>query len=212
MTHDQAIDAGGRTTPPTSPVAVGAAATQPAAATAGPTLFTIGHGTAEQDELLGRLRGAKIAVVVDVRIAPGSRRHPHVSRDALAEWLPAAGIGYRWERRLGGFRKAAPDSPDVAMRNESFRGYAGHMRTPEFLAAIDELLGDTTARPTAVMCSETVWWRCHRRLIADFVSLARDRAVRHVMPGGRLEPHRVTAGARLVEGLVVYDDVAAATR
>jgi uncharacterized protein (DUF488 family) len=173
-------------------------------------LFTIGHGTAAQDELLTRLRAAGIELVVDVRIAPGSRRHPHVSRDALAQWLPASGVGYRWERALGGFRKAAPDSPDVAMRNQSFRGYAGYMRTPEFVAAVDEVLAEAGAQPTAVMCSETVWWRCHRRLIADFVALVRRSEVRHIMPGGRLEPHRVTAGVRLADGVLIYDDLAAA--
>ena len=169
------------------------------------TLFTIGHGTASQAELLDRLRTAEIALVVDVRIAPGSRKHPHVARDALEVWLPAAGIDYRWERRLGGFRKAPADSPDVALRNESFRGYAAHMRTTEFAEATDEVLASALARPVAVMCSETVWWRCHRRMIADYVAIVRECEVRHVMPGGRLEPHRVTEGARRDGDVVVYD-------
>lgn len=170
-------------------------------------LVTVGHGTASQQELLDRLRAVDVAAVVDVRIAPGSRRHPQVSRDALSEWLPAADIGYRWEKRLGGFRKLAADSPDVALRNESFRAYAGHMRTPEFLTAVEEVLAEAAARTVAVMCSETVWWRCHRRLIADFVTLARDVEVRHLMPPGRLEPHRPTDGVRRdpASGLLVYD-------
>lgn len=108
-------------------------------------------------------------------------------------------------RRLGGFRRPSPDAPDRALDNDSFRGYAGWMRGSEFLAAVDELLADREAR-TAVMCSEAVWWRCHRRLIADFVTLARALEVRHLLPGGRLAPHVPTRGVRLGEdGLLVYD-------
>lgn len=170
------------------------------------TLFTIGHGTASQAELLDRLHAAGVAGLVDVRIAPGSRRHPHVGRDALADWLPAAGIDYRWDKRLGGFRTLAPDSPDLALRNDSFRAYAGHMREPDFLGAVEEVLAEATSRPTVVMCSETVWWRCHRRLIADFVTLARSNDVVHLMPGDRRAPHRPTAGVRVrPDGLLVYD-------
>src|SRR5436305_4894307 len=119
-----------------------------------------------------------------------------MARDALAVWLPASGVDYRWERRLGGFRKPPPDSPDVALRNESFRGYASHMRTPEFAAAVGEVLDSATVVATAVMCSETVWWRCHRRLIADYVRVVREWEVGHVLPSGRIEPHHVTEGAR----------------
>jgi uncharacterized protein (DUF488 family) len=169
-------------------------------------LFTIGHGTASQQELLDRLRGSDLRLVVDVRIAPGSRRHPHVGRDALSRWLPGAGIDYQWEKRLGGFRKLLPDPPDVALRNDSFRAYAGHMRTQDFQDAVDGVIAESTHRPTAVMCSESVWWRCHRRLIADFASLVRGVDVRHVMPGGRVEPHKPTEGVRVAEdGLLVYD-------
>ena len=173
------------------------------------TLFTVGHGTATQDELVERLRTAGVGLVVDVRIAPGSRRNPHLGRDALAEWLPQRDVGYRWERRLGGFRKPTADSPDVALRNDSFRGYAGHMRTPDFVAAVDELLATASTVPTAVMCSETVWWRCHRRLIADYVTVVRGWDVHHLMPPGRWEAHRVTEGARSDGDTLVYDAGAA---
>ena len=172
---------------------------------------TFGHGTATQAELFERLRGAGIQLVVDVRIAPGSRRHPHVGRDALAEWLPDSGVSYRWEKRLGGFRKLAPDSPDTALRNESFRAYAGHMRTPDFADAIDTLLTGATASAAAVMCSESVWWRCHRRMIADFLVLAREVEVQHLMPDGRLTTHVPTDGVRRRDdGLLVYDAGASA--
>jgi uncharacterized protein (DUF488 family) len=169
-------------------------------------IMTVGHGTATQEELIDRLRHADIELVVDVRIAPGSKRHPHVSRDALAEWLPATGIAYRWDKRLGGFRKLAAGSPDTALRNESFRAYAGHMRSDEFADAVDAMLVDAARARAAIMCSETVWWRCHRRLIADQLVLARGREVDHIMPGGRIERHAPTDGARAgADGLLYYD-------
>jgi uncharacterized protein (DUF488 family) len=167
---------------------------------------TFGHGTAAGDEIAGLLQAAGVAAVADIRIAPGSRRNPHVARAELERWLPAAGIGYRWEKRLGGRRAAAPDSPDTALREPAFRGYAGHMRGADFLAAVDELLDQAAGQVTAVMCSESVWWRCHRRLVADFVSVARRVPVRHLMHDGRLMPHEPTAGLRLRDdGLLVYD-------
>ena len=174
----------------------------------GPTaLVTFGHGTSDLLDLVARLTGAGVEAVVDVRTAPGSRRNPGVSRANLARGLPEAGIAYRWEPRLGGWRPVAADSPDTVWRNDSFRGYAAHTRTPDFLAAMDDLLREAAQRTTAVMCAESVWWRCHRRLIADFAVLARDVPVRHLMPDGRLQPHHPTPGARLTpERLLVYDD------
>src|SRR6266566_3210216 len=136
-------------------------------------LLTFGHGTATAMRITELLRGAGVAVLVDVRTAPGSRRHPHVARAELERWLPEAGISYRWDKRLGGFRKPGPDSPDTAWREDMFRGYAGHMRTAAFLAAVDEVLAQASSDPTVVMCAESLWWRCHRRLLADFVSAAR---------------------------------------
>ncbi|MGV9392034.1 DUF488 domain-containing protein [Streptomyces olivaceus] len=176
-----------------------------------PHLVTFGHGTAGRSELAALLRDAGVAAVVDVRTAPGSRRDPDLLRERLARWLPEEGLGYRWERRLGGFRKPAPDSPDVVWRNTSFRGYAAHTRTPEFVAAMDELLAQEARERSAVMCGEAVWWRCHRRLIADFAVLARGTPVDHLMHDGRLTPHSPTPGARLrPDGLLVYDDERAA--
>jgi uncharacterized protein (DUF488 family) len=171
-----------------------------------PILHTVGHGTASQAELVALLTGARVARVVDVRRYPGSRAHPHVGRDALARWLPAAGIAYRWEERLGGRRRLPAGSPDRWWTVPAFRAYAGHMRTPEFGAAIGDLLAEARTTTTAVMCSEALWWRCHRRLIADFVVLARRADVRHLWHDGRLTSHPVAAGARRTEdGHLIYD-------
>jgi uncharacterized protein (DUF488 family) len=169
-------------------------------------LITFGHGTASAGRIAELLHSAGVRTLVDVRIAPGSRRNPHVARAELERWLPSEGIDYRWEKRLGGFRRPAPDSPDVVWQEPAFRGYAGHMRQPEFLAAIGEVLGQAATGQLAVMCSESTWWRCHRRLIADFAELARGADVRHLMHDGRLTAHRPTPGARLrPDGLLVYD-------
>jgi uncharacterized protein (DUF488 family) len=169
-------------------------------------LLTFGHGTATAGQMTELLRGAGVAVLVDVRTAPGSRRYPHVARAELERWLPEAGISYRWEKRLGGFRKGAPDSPDTAWREDMFRGYAAHMRTADFGAAVDEVLAQAEADPVAVMCAESLWWRCHRRLLADFVVAARGVTVRHVLHDGRTEEHRLSPGLRRRDdGLLVYD-------
>ena len=176
---------------------------------AGVVLCSVGHGTASPDELLGRLSLGGVRALVDIRTAPGSARHPHVNRDELACWLPEAGIAYRWEKRLGGFRKPAPDSPDVVWRNESFRGYAGYLRTPSARAALDDLVAQAATAPTAYMCSETVWWRCHRRLVSDALVLLYDVPVIHLMPG-KTTRHSPTPGVRVVDGQLVYDDVDAA--
>jgi uncharacterized protein (DUF488 family) len=169
-------------------------------------LLTFGHGTASPEQMISLLRGAGVSLLIDVRTAPGSRRHPHVARAELQRWLPEAGIGYHWDKRLGGLRTPQPDSPDVAFGVDSLRGYAGHMRTPAFLAAVDQVLSLAGAQGTAVMCAESLWWRCHRRMLADFVTAARGVAVRHLMHDGRLEEHRLSPGLRLREdGLLVYD-------
>ena len=155
---------------------------------------------------MATLLNAAVASVVDIRIAPGSRRNPQFARVELERWLPEAGIAYRWEKRLGGFRKPGPDNPDVAWHEEMFRGYAEYMRSPDFQAAIDAVLADAQSRQVAVMCSESLWWRCHRRLVADFASAARGVPVRHLMHDGRLEAHRFSPGLRLRDdGLLVYD-------
>lgn len=169
-------------------------------------LLTYGHGTDSAERTAEILAGVGVSTLVDVRIAPGSKRHPQFARTAMEEWLPQAGIGYRWEKRLGGFRKPSQDDPDVTWREPMFRGYAEYMRGTEFRDAIDAVLAEAGNRQVAVMCSETLWWRCHRRLVADFVTLARGTEVRHLMHDGHTEPHRLSPGVRLrTDGLLVYD-------
>ena len=169
-------------------------------------LLTFGHGTATEPEIIDLLSGAGVERVVDVRRFPGSRRHPHVAAAELERWLPAAGVGYRWEPRLGG-RRSAPrgtDSVDVWWEVAAFRAYAAHARTSEFREALGEVL-ELAVPKTAVMCSESLWWRCHRRLIADVVVLLHDRPVLHLGHDGRLTEHRPASGARVTAGGIVYD-------
>ena len=166
-------------------------------------LLTVGHGTATAEQLSARLTGAGVELLVDVRRFPGSRRHPHLSREAIVDWLPVA---YRWEERLGGRRPLPPESPDVALRNTAFRGYAAWMRTPDFVAALREVLDEP--RRTAVLCSESVWWRCHRRMVADATALLHGVEVQHLMPDGRLTLHPPTDGVRVAGDALVYDGVA----
>jgi uncharacterized protein (DUF488 family) len=168
-------------------------------------LLTVGHGTLPSDELAGLLRGAGVELLVDVRSFPGSRRNPQFGRERMEAWVPEAGIDYRWERRLGGRRRARAGSANVALRNEAFRGYADHMAGDEFRAGLDAVLAEAARRRTAVMCSESVWWRCHRRLLSDAAVLVGGADVHHLMHDGRLVTHRTTDGARLDRDHVVYD-------
>lgn len=123
----------------------------------------------------------------------------------MAEWLPEVGIAYRWEPRLGGWRRTGPGSPNVGLRNASFRGYADYMANPAFALGLADLLAQAgSGSLTAAMCSETLWWRCHRRLLSDAATLVRGAQVLHLGHNGRIEPHRLTDGATLVDGLVRY--------
>jgi uncharacterized protein (DUF488 family) len=170
------------------------------------SLFTIGHGTLPAAGFVALLRATSIERVVDVRSIPKSRHNPQFVGEALAQTLEESGITYAWELRLGGLRgKPAGGSPDIALQNERFRNYAAHMRTEPFRAALFEVLIEAARVPTAIMCSESVWWRCHRRLIADHVTLIERLPVEHIMHDGRLAPHRPTDAARISENDVAYD-------
>jgi uncharacterized protein (DUF488 family) len=168
------------------------------------TIYTIGHGARSNDTFLELLRSAGIERLVDVRTAPGSRKHPHFGKDAIAETLHGVGIEYEWEKDLGGFRKARPDSRHTAIRNAGFRGYADHMETESFKRARDRLMESARDARTAVMCAESLWWRCHRRMLADALVAAGCR-VRHLMDGGKQQLHRLSPSARVEDHALVYD-------
>lgn len=173
-------------------------------------MLTFGHGRLTRAELGGLVTGAGIELVVDVRRFPGSRANPAAARGAVPELLGELGIGYRWEARLGGRRRltAAEDaaSPDTWWRVAAFRAYAAWTRSGDFRAALPQLLDEDRHTVTAIMCSESVWWRCHRRIVADVLVLECDRDVRHLLPHGRTTPHTPSAGARRGDdGRLVWD-------
>lgn len=187
-----------------------------------PRVFTVGHGTRSVEELVellgqgfltfggsaGRARCAPEPpdTLVDVRRFPGSRRSPHLARPALAAALPPLGVTYVFRGdELGGRRSGGPGSPHLALRDASFRAYADHMETPAFQAALDELIADARAgRRLAVMCAETVWWRCHRRLIADAL-VVRGVEVIHLLGPGQRAAHRLEPSARVEGSRLIYD-------
>lgn len=166
-------------------------------------LHTVGHGTLGEQDFGDLLHRAGVADVVDIRSFPGSRRNPQFGKDELARWLPPAGLGYAWCRSLGGRRKPTPDSRHVALRHPAFRAYADHMESEEFLAGVDHLLGK--GDDAVVMCSESLWWRCHRRLVADHLTLLHGVEVVHAMHDGRCPRHSPTEGVRVEGDHLVYD-------
>ncbi len=171
----------------------------------GGRVYTVGHGTRSTEELVEVLREAGVEILVDVRRYPGSRRHPHFARAALEESLPAAGVGYEWRgEALGGRRQPRPDSANVAWRVAAFRGYADHLASEEFRTALAELEERAATVAQAVMCAETLWWRCHRRLIAD--SLVSDgHEVVHLGMGRNVRHTLHEAARRSERGVLVYD-------
>ena len=163
----------------------------------------MGHSTRAIDEFLGLLHDAAIATIADVRKFPGSRRYPQYNQQSLTESLAEAGIQYVWLPELGGRRKPNPDSPHTAWRNASFRAYADYMETEAFAAGVDRIERLAEAGRTALMCSEAVWWRCHRSLIADYFK-ARGREVIHLLAPDKQQEHPYTSAARIVDGKLSY--------
>lgn len=166
-------------------------------------VWTIGHSTRSLEEFLGLLSQNEIELLADIRRFPGSRKYPYFGGGVLSESLGAAGIEYRHFAELGGRRKPRPDSHNDVWRNDSFRAYADYMETPEFGNALDEFLKIAREKCTALMCSEAVWWRCHRSLVADFLK-ARGVPVVHIMSATKNEEHPYTSAARLENGRLTY--------
>lgn len=160
-------------------------------------VYTIGHSTRSQDELIGLLREAGVRLLLDVRSFPRSRANPQFNSDVLADALAGAGIGYRHMKALGG-RRAAQDlgqpSPNGLWRQGAFRNYADYALSPTFGQALEELRRAAREQCCAIMCAEAVWWRCHRRIIADYL-LAAGEEVRHILGPGQIEPAALTPGA-----------------
>lgn len=168
------------------------------------TIWTIGHSTHRLADFVSILSRWEIEALVDVRRFPGSRRQPHFEAGALAASLPAAGVGYLWLPSLGGRRRPAPDSPNAGWRLDAFRGYADHLASEEFAEGLMELLMTAHGLRTAVMCAEVLWWRCHRRLIADVLMMLGADVV-HIMGADASQPHRLAAPAHLdPEGRLSY--------
>ena len=168
-------------------------------------IWTIGHSTRAIDEFISLLKENEIKSLGDVRAWPASRRYPQFNNEALAESLNAHAIRYEHFPELGGKRKLKPDSRNTAWRNASFRGYADYMETKQFQKGIERLLDLTSeAGPTAIMCAEAVWWRCHRSLIADYLKV-RGVEVLHIFGAKKVEPHPYTPAARIVNGELSYE-------
>jgi uncharacterized protein (DUF488 family) len=167
---------------------------------------TVGHGARPIETFLAILDEARVGTLVDVRRFPGSRRHPQFGRDALEAAVHRAGLRYAWQgETLGGRRQGHPGSRHTALRNASFAAYADHMDTREFRAAVDDLIVAAATGLQAVMCAETLWWHCHRMLIADAL-VVRGAVVEHLLEPGVRQPHRLTAGVRPgPDGWTVYD-------
>jgi uncharacterized protein (DUF488 family) len=168
-----------------------------------PTIWTGGHSTRDLDVFVDVLRAHEIEMIADVRRFPGSRRLPQFNAAELESGLLSNAIAYQWLPSLGGRRTPAPSSPNDGWTNAAFRGYADHVATEEFADGLFELLNLAEGLNTAIMCAELLWWRCHRRIIADvLVSLGYE--VRHVVDTKTAEPHKLAAPARLIDGELSY--------
>jgi uncharacterized protein (DUF488 family) len=167
-------------------------------------LYTIGHSTRTPEELIAALKAHQVETLVDIRAFPMSRRLPQFNRESLEKSLTAAGIRYVWMKALGGYRKKIlQESPNIALRNDSFRNYADYMLTPEFEQAMAELLALAEHARTAYMCAERVYFHCHRMLVSDWL-VAHGHDVRHIDAEGPLKSHRLTPEARVIDGKLIY--------
>lgn len=168
------------------------------------TLYTIGHSTRPIEDLIAALQAHSIKTLVDIRAFPMSRRLPHFNRENLEKSLQDAGINYRWMKDLGGMRKKSlEDSPNIALRNASFRNYADYMLSPEFERAMEELIALAEHSRTAYMCAEGVYFKCHRMLVSDWL-VAHGHEVLHIDNEKPAKPHKLMAEARMEGGRLIY--------
>jgi uncharacterized protein (DUF488 family) len=167
------------------------------------SIFTIGHSTRPQEDFIGLLKSHGIQRVIDIRTIPRSRRHPQFSREALASALRAARISYLHIKKLGGLRRAKPNSKNLGWSNASFRGFADYMQTAEFKTGIERAAKLANTKATALMCAEAVPWRCHRSLVADAL-LVRHFNVEHIVNGPRRQVHKLTKFAKVNGKQITY--------
>lgn len=165
-------------------------------------LWGVGHSTRELGDFLDLLRAHRIEAVADIRRYPGSRRLPHFGAEVLEAALSESGVTYVWMPALGGRRRPSPGAPATAWRSDGFQGFAEYLRTTDFAAALDGLINLAGGFRTVMMCAEALWWRCHRRLIAD-VLVSVGVPVSHITDRGA-EPHRLVSPARMVDGMLTY--------
>ncbi len=166
-------------------------------------VWTVGHSTRPLEDFLDLLAQNTIEAIADVRRYPGSRRWPHFAREPLAAALHRAGLEYLWLPELGGRRRPTADSPNTAWRSASFRGYADYLATEAFAAGLDQLVNLASGLRTAIMCAESLWWRCHRGLIADVLRWHRFDVI-HILGPGSTALHPWTSAARIVGGRLSY--------
>lgn len=169
-------------------------------------IFTIGHSTRSIPEFVDILRDGPADLVVDIRTVPRSRTNPQYNEDTIADALAPYQVGYVRIAELGGLRGRAHDVPpdtNALWRNRSFHNYADHALSDDFARGLQQLLDLSTQRRCAIMCAEAVWWRCHRRIVADYL-LTRGRPVFHLMGGGKVDPAKLTPGAEPSNDAVLY--------
>lgn len=166
-------------------------------------IWTIGHSTHTLEELVEMLNSFQIKMLLDIRSYPGSRKYPHFNKEALEVSIPEHHIQYLHLRKLGGRRKPNKDSKNIAWRHLAFRAYADYMETKEFHEGIEELQEIAMKQQTAYMCSEAVWWRCHRSMVSDYLKV-HGWQVMHIMSTKKAEEHPYTAPARIVNGELTY--------
>lgn len=168
-------------------------------------VYTIGHSTHDIATLIGMLQSFDIRTLVDIRRFPGSRKFPDFNKEQLSEELQKSGIAYVHLEGLGGRRRVEKGSRNDRWRNSAFRGYADYMETDNFGTAVAELETIAAEHPTAYMCAEAVWWRCHRALVSDYLK-AKGWNVQHITTAGKAAEHPYTSPARVVGELVYYSD------
>lgn len=168
------------------------------------TLYTIGHSTRDLADFSRVLQAHELHVLADIRAFPMSRRHPQYNREALELWLPEIGLEYRWGQALGGRRKKIMDaSPNIALRDDSFRNYADYMLTAPFQNAVAELVVLAETKRIAIMCAERIYFQCHRMMVSDYLA-AHGHRVLHIEDEMPPREHQLMEEARVVDGQLIY--------